>query len=309
MRWLMGVIALIALVVLGVLLLEMAGAAPAAWGRATAWILERQRAFHGALTAAMKAIAERPDASTAGWLVAASAFYGVFHAAGPGHGKVVLSGWLLARRHHLGRGVALAIASAFVQGLVAIAIVYGLVELAGWLPRETSSAVDWSERASFALVALIGIVLLARTTAAAVRRIRHDRDHVHGPDCGHVHVPGVDLIDRAVDPKAAVGVVLSIGLRPCTGAIVVLVFARALDMPWAGIAAVVAMSAGTAATVALLAVLVVVLRDRARSLAAGDGASLALATEVLGLVGGVILVAVGVSLLASSFAPPHPLGF
>ena len=60
-------------------------------------------------------------------------------------------------------------------------------------------------------------------------------------------------LERAGNWRTSLGVVFSIGLRPCSGAILVLVFARAVDLPLAGVAAVAAMSMGTAATVVMLA--------------------------------------------------------
>jgi len=48
-----------------------------------------------------------------------------------------------------------------------------------------------------------------------------------------------------------------VGLRPCSGAILVLVFALAQGLFWAGIAATLVMGLGTAITVASIAVLTV----------------------------------------------------
>ena len=88
----------------------------------------------------------------------------------------------------------------------------------------------------------------------------------------------------------------------------VLVFARAVGIPWAGLAGVAAMSAGTAATVMSLAALAVFARDRAVALAGRSGRQFALAANTVALAGGGLLVAVGGSLLAASFAPSHPFG-
>lgn len=106
---------------------------------------------------------------------------------------------------------------------------------------------------------------------------------------------------------------LSIGLRPCSGAVVVLVFARAVDLGWAGVAAVGAMSLGTALATSLLAWLTVHARDLARRLAEGAPerglARLAGLGTFVSLLGGLVILALGISLLSASFQPVHPLGF
>ena len=65
--------------------------------------------------------------------------YGVLHAAGPGHGKAVLTTYLLTHRQQLQRGIVMGISAAMLQGISAVVLVYGLIGLAGWLPRETES--------------------------------------------------------------------------------------------------------------------------------------------------------------------------
>jgi len=304
-----------------------------AWRRSMAWIMAEQKAFHDQLTGALKALGADGGLSAALWLVAGSAAYGVFHAAGPGHGKAVLTTYLLTNRDRLPRGMAMAVAAAFLQGLVAIVLVYGLVYLAGWVPRDAAVAVDWSERFSYALIAGLGLYLAWRAIRGLWPLViapsapdhvghhhhgDHDAGHAHGHDdhvhdescgCGHAHGPSAEQLEQAGDWRTTLGVVLSIGMRPCSGAVLVLVFARALQIPWAGVAGVAAMSAGTAATVMALAALAVFARDRAVALVGSRSAGgLAVAANTVALAGGALLIAVGVSLLSASFAPTHPFG-
>lgn len=305
-----------------------AGGLAGPWNRLVVWIFEEQARFHRLLTGALGALRDREGGAAlaaSATLVGASFLYGVFHAAGPGHGKAVIGTYLLTQRRQLRRGIALAVASSFCQGLVALLLVYGLIGLAGWLPRDSGLAVSWSERLSFALVAGVGLLLALRALRALWRRGRaspaaeaaqeHRHAHHHGgaegcPACAHG--PSAAELARAGDWRSGLGIVLSVGLRPCSGALVVLVFARASGLDAAGIAAVAAVSAGTAITVSALAWLAVNARDlagrvaeRSERLAAGRAALLG---ELAGLAGGLVILALGLSLLEASFAPVHPLG-
>ncbi len=295
---------------------------PTAWTAVVAGIAQLQQDFHRELIDALRALSESASVSAAWALIVASFLYGVFHAAGPGHGKAVISTYLLATDQDLRRGIALSAASSLFQGVVAVALVYGLIALAGWLPRDTTTAVSWSERASYALVVLLGMFLAWRGVRALIRRARArasardagygDASHDHGAHdhgaCGHVHGPSVTELRRASSLREMAGIVLSVGLRPCTGAVLVLVFARAADLAWAGLAAVAAMSVGTALTVSALAVAAV----KARSLVVsyGDHRSSAWAAvlDAVAIIGGAILVLLGISLLKTSLLPAHPLG-
>ena len=126
------------------------------WTQISIWVAEQQRDYHRELTTALKSLSEEGNWEATTALILGSFLYGIFHAAGPGHGKAVLTSYLLSHGENLRRTLTLATLAAFCQGIVALAVVYGLIYLAGWLPRETSTAVKWSERFSFFLVTALG---------------------------------------------------------------------------------------------------------------------------------------------------------
>lgn len=111
--------------------------------------------------------------------------------------------------------------------------------------------------------------------------------------------------------RSALPVILAIGLRPCTGAILVLLVAYSLGLRWAGIGAVLAMSLGTTATVSLLATAAVSFRHVAlrvfqRSRAASHHTGLVF--DLLGLLGGTAIGLMGVGLLQQGLSTAlHPL--
>ncbi len=283
----------------------LAATDPSLWSQFVAWAYTQQRIFHQELIEGLRALTNDSGAAAAWTLISASFLYGVFHAAGPGHGKAVLTTYLVTHREQMRRGVLLAVLAAFCQGLVAVTLVYGLIFLAGWLPKETKGAVEWSERASFALLMAMGGYLAYRAVRSALRRRRGRQAGC----CGHAHAPSSEQVAAAGNIKATLGVVLSIGLRPCTGAVLVLVFAQISGLVWAGVGAVAAMSLGTALAVSVMAFVAINARSLAGRLAGQHGGEgWLLSADVVALAGGTVLALIGYSLLQASFLPRHPLG-
>src|SRR5438128_12535098 len=133
--------------------------APAApMGGVLGWIFAKQAEFYRQFSGLIRAA--KADGSAVWSLVGLSFLYGIFHAAGPGHGKAVISSYLIANEETWRRGVALSFASALLQALVAVA----LVAIAAVLLNATAStmrgAVNAIEILSYALIVLIGVRLL-----------------------------------------------------------------------------------------------------------------------------------------------------
>ncbi|MDJ0891448.1 MAG: nickel/cobalt transporter [Gammaproteobacteria bacterium] len=282
--------------------------AVAIWDQAAAWVWSKQREFHRKLTRELRQLRGKHGV---GWaLVLMSFLYGVFHAAGPGHGKAVLTTYLLTHRQQLYRGVAMGAVAALLQGVTALLLVYGLIGFAGWLPRETQMASLWATRISFGLLVIVGLYVLARAAVSVVNGVqRWQRDarhghtgHTHGESCGCKHVPSVAEIDTAGSRRAAAGVVLAIGLRPCSGAVLVLILASVMDLAWHGALAVLAMSLGTAITIVTLAILATKAREWASAVVAHRSPLWALAGGGVGVLGGALLLLFGLLLLSTSFA-------
>jgi ABC-type nickel/cobalt efflux system permease component RcnA len=185
-----------------------------------------------------------------------------------------------------------------------------LVALIGWKRSDAQAAVGTLETVSFALIALLGLGLAARALWSFGRGITTSRAMAKAKEgCGHAHAPDLKQLDRPLNFKTFAAVVLSIGIRPCSGAVLVLLFAEVLGLRWAGIAAVLAMSLGTAATVGVLAALAVNFRRLAAVVAggAGGGRHFALAGQAVALLGGVLITALGASLFFGSLGTQHPL--
>jgi ABC-type nickel/cobalt efflux system permease component RcnA len=266
------------------------------------WINQQQQAFYRALAEAMKAM--REDDSKLWLLVGLSFAYGIFHAAGPGHGKAVISSYMVANEVALKRGILLSFLSALLQAITAIVVML----LAYFVLRGTSvsmtDAAWFLEISSYVFVTGFGAWLLWKKAGPAVLRLfgkrpthslsaahadhshcnhghlqhhthdSHDHHH-HGIEvcssCGHSHAPDPALIsgDR-FDWRTAWTAVAAVGIRPCSGALIVLSFALLNGLWVGGILSVLAMALGTAITVSILATLAVTAKNWAVYFA-GDG--------------------------------------
>jgi nickel/cobalt transporter (NicO) family protein len=244
-------------------------AAPAAGGFG-GWLLALQAGFYRELQQAVAALKQSGAAWTG--LVGLGFAYGVFHAAGPGHGKAVIAAYLVADDRALRRGFTLSLAAALVQALVALAVVGTLAVLLKATAMTMSLATNLVELASFAAVATLGAALTWRKAgrlAGLLALSRQPGAPVPELACDHAHLPGPDELGRLRSLRETAGVVLAAGLRPCSGAIVVLVFALAQGLFAAGIAATFAMALGTALTTGALAALAVLAKRTALRLAGG----------------------------------------
>jgi ABC-type nickel/cobalt efflux system permease component RcnA len=301
------------------------------------WIIEEQKQFYQLLTNAMTQL--KTDNRAFLVLGTLSFLYGIFHAAGPGHGKVVISSYVLANERQYRWGMMLSFTSAMLASLVAVLFIVIAASVLNLTGDAMGNAANWIGIGSYLMVALLGLWLMIRhvfgighhhhhheeaepddhhdhalarrhlyaaETEAPVRAQQsalarafetvggrptehdadhhhdraghahghdhhhhHDDDHSHQPRAGahsaaHSHVAVTPDQLRGGGWRESLGVVLAIGLRPCSGALVVLVFALSQGVLWAGIVSVFLMGLGTAITVATLATLAMTAKGVAR---------------------------------------------
>jgi nickel/cobalt exporter len=265
-------------------------------GGLAGWILHKQAEFYRMMSGAIRAA--KADGSAAWTLLGISFLYGIFHAAGPGHGKAVISSYMVANDETWKRGVALSFASAILQAFTAIAVVGILAVLLGATAKVMGDTVRVIEIVSYGLIVLIGLRLLWVKGRAFLKLLwpakvehahahhdhghdhhhhdhghahNHSHDHSHGhshahPDhdhgdeahaWGHAHAPEPSELKGRDWWKRGLAAIIAVGLRPCSGAIIVLVFALAQGLFWIGVASTFAMGLGTAITVAGIATIAV----------------------------------------------------
>jgi len=321
---------------------------PGAFGGIFGWVLRTQQSLQRDLATSVKGL-KGDHAMTGAFMLAALSFiYGVVHAVGPGHGKTIISSYVVANEETVRRGVIISFIAAGLQALTAIALV-GILAFA--LNASGMQINAWSnqlETVSYALIALVGAWLLTTQLIVIFRRWQesraeapsgkaahdhhhvhaehhhhhhhiHDRVHDHRHDHdrdhhGHHHAEG-KACHHIVDARELAGpfswrkilaVVFSVGIRPCTGAILVLVFALTQGMFWAGVAATLAMAIGTAITVAVLATLALGSREIALRLGGRSGAFANAVWTTCSLGGSALILLFGATLFVASLGPARP---
>jgi ABC-type nickel/cobalt efflux system permease component RcnA len=275
---------------------------PSLWSDPAAFVLATQQSFYQRISGAMSSLRSGPSWAAAWTLMLLSLGYGVFHAAGPGHGKTVISGWLLATEQQLRRGIIVSFASALVQALSAILIVSTLLFLVKAVGSAARSVAGVLETASYGLIALLGFYLLWQAMGMLwpSKPASLAAGHAHDANCGHAHLPTPRDLDRNWSLSKALSVSFAVGVRPCTGAILALLFANAIGIYWAGIAATFVMAVGTALTVSAIAIIAVLSKTTALSLLRGRQAWLDWTAFTLRLAGGLLITFLGATLFWGS---------
>src|SRR3981189_3177533 len=221
--------------------------APAeATGGIAGWLLQKQASYYREFTGMIRAA--KRDGSAAYGLLGLSFAYGIFHAAGPGHGKAVITSYLFPNRESWRRGVLFSFASALLQSSVAIAIVFIAAVLLGSTARVMGNAVRVVEIASYMMVAAIGLRMAWVKTRAFLAAWQAWRPNTavaafalagaggHGPtigefaghacaghvlpggqaSCGHSHGPEPDDLIGPGGWRRGLTAILAAGLRPCS---------------------------------------------------------------------------------------------
>jgi nickel/cobalt exporter len=305
-------------------------------GGLTGWLLNEQSQLTHLMSSHLKALSGDP---TAIWgLVGLGFAYGVFHAAGPGHGKAVIASYMMANDRALKRGIALAFLAAMLQGLVAVMLVgvaalifnatapemnqvanalafasySGIAAIGAWLVWKKGRALAMalgqflSHRTPIASGALYAgapwRAVSAPFPARTFRTIAPGDEIVEADDCGHAHAPDPRQLGDGFSWAGAAATVLAAGSRPCSGAILVLVFALAQNRFAAGVAATFAMALGTALTTGALAFAAVFAKSFAVRFAAGEQSRVTLIARGFEFAAALLVLGFGVALLLGSSA-------
>jgi len=349
------------------------GTAPVPVGGVVGWIFAKQAEFYRQFSGLIRA--SKADGTAAWSLMGLSFLYGIFHAAGPGHGKAVISSYLVANEETWVRGVVLSFLSALMQAIVAIAIVGVAAVLLHATAATMNSAVNWIETLSYLLIIVVGLRLLwvkgrafwaafrdlgrpvaavgaavtppgavhddhghdhehddhdhhghdhehAPAAATAAACCEHDHDHAHHDHdhhdhehCdhdhawGHAHAPEPEELAGPGGWQRGLSAIVAVGLRPCSGAILVLVFALAQGLFWVGAASTFVMGLGTFITVAVIASLAVGARSWASRMASARSGYGMLAMRGIEAGAAVVIIAFGALLLGGYIVNERMVGF
>jgi nickel/cobalt transporter (NicO) family protein len=332
------------------------GQAPAApVGGVLGWIFAKQAEFYRQFSGLIRAA--KADGSVAWSLFGLSFLYGIFHAAGPGHGKAVISSYIVANNETWMRGVVLSFASAMLQALVAVAVVGIAAALLSASAATMGRAVNIIEIVSYSLIILIGVRLLwvkGRAFLALLQTLHrpvavgaavtprhhhashhdhghhdhghhHDHEHYHDHEhhhhehadnqahedasaWGHAHAPEPEELAGPGGWKRGLSTIVAVGLRPCSGAILVLVFALAQGLFWTGVVSTFVMAIGTAITVAVIASIAVGARAWAQHVADARSGYGMLAMRGIEVAASIVVIAFGALLLTGYMVSERMVG-
>ena len=264
------------------------------WFEIQRWAVGEQRTFQNVMAGALRGI-QAGDPQAVWTLCSATAAYGFFHALGPGHGKVLIGGAALASGATLKRLSILTFLSSLAQAATAILLVGGLYFILQIGSADLADLTEtWLAPASYAAIAAIGAVLIFRGVRSW-HKISQAKQATHGC-CSHAHGPIFNDVATLTSTRDAVALIASIAIRPCTGALFVLVIAARFDAFVVGCLAVVTMGLGTAAFNLTVATSGVVAR-RLAGLVARDHKGMQAISATLHLTGGVLTSAISAGIL------------
>ncbi|WP_343562765.1 nickel/cobalt transporter [Kiloniella sp. b19] len=285
-----------------------------------------QQSFSAEISSAVRAMATEGLGGNAAWHMAWVSFlYGVFHAVGPGHGKAIISSYSLTHHVSVRKTASLAMISSCVQGLTAIVIVGGAwLILEGGVRSFSLSVEDALEPVSYGAFIAVGVFLMFRgfrNSEGHHHCCGHDHghshdhahsgcDHNHGHQDEHAHHEHHDHSRQSkheIRKRDFWLLISSVGIRPCTGALLVLILSFLLGEWWGGLMAVLAMSLGTGLTVSAIALTAKGIRVPLLWLVEDIGGNRLWVGRVIPVLGGGVIALFGGALLYDYWiTPAHP---
>ena len=271
------------------------------------WVRDTQRWINNEIAIYMADLAIDPSPAAIGFGLVLAFLYGAFHTVGPGHGKIVVISYFLSHPASVGRSLAMGSKIAFTHVISAIVLVtvadITIRVLIGGSPAE----IEGIRIASYAIIAVIGIWMFVRTLrkvlasrASAFGHDYHGHDHSHHGH-GHAHCCHLDHFDEKTAKRDQTVLSIAAGLVPCTGALLIMLFALANDLLLIGILLVVGISIGMAGAVSLIGMACIVARSLMTKVVNADSTTGGRVAMVLEFAGAIAITAVGVLFTAAAY--------
>lgn len=262
------------------------------WGAFIQWCLATQITLHRYLV--MYLLQLNNHQYTGGiWLLTGAFFYGVLHAIGPGHGKFVVTTYLSTNKESLLAARLVPFVGSLMQGVSAILFVFILAIGFNLASGDLSTSRWYVEKISAVMIGGFGAFLIYQALKSlrppTMKYLRFTAQHTHDEQCGcgH-HGVGQTLADNHW--KTRLGVILAIGARPCSGAIMILLFSNALGIVTWGIAAVMTMAFGTALSIMGLSLAVRYARNQTLAWFGPEHPALKWLAPAAKIAGGIVLI-------------------
>jgi nickel/cobalt transporter (NicO) family protein len=266
-------------------------------------IADWQRKINRYLGQQLQATTDQGGMTAAFTVLFASFIYGVLHAAGPGHGKMVVASYFTAKEAPLKTGILMGGVIATTQAVVAILMVAILSLMLNGSQLEIIDQTTLLEVVSYGLILAIGLymtygALTGKATCGHdhgdADEYHHEHDHTHSTEPKAKETWFARKVGHWLGPRGeviAVGMIS--GIRPCTGSILVLLFAAANGVFVLGIVASFMMAAGVAITISALGIGAIVLRRSVSGQDEEPSATRAFLSRSLSVVGSLAVAVMG----------------
>jgi len=205
--------------------------------------------------------------------------YGMLHALGPGHGKSIVVSYLITEqeRQRLRRGIFLGSSIAFLESISALSIVYGLYYFSmGRVRTQFEITGQRIQVFSYSIIILLGVFLLIRAFKSLQKGEQH---HC----CGHHYKTKGSRFSTA----------LAIGLIPCPGTMLLLVFCLSLNLPLLGVALTISMAMGMTVTISAIGIATIYSKHQLLKRLESRQRQYVLAEKLIALAGALLMVLIG----------------
>ena len=262
------------------------------WAAFLQWCLSTQITLHRYLVMYLLQL-NNHQYSGGLWLLTGSFIYGVLHAIGPGHGKFIVTTYLSTNQESQLAARVVPFLGSLMQGVSAILFVFILAVGFNLASGDLSESRWYVEKISALLIGAFGAFVIwqalksLRPRRLSVPGIKPLHDHDENCGCGH-HGVGHEIAQA--DWKTRAGVILAVGARPCSGAIMILMFANAIGIVTWGIFAVMTMALGTALSILGLSLAVRYARTRTIALFGEGSDQIRWLVPAVKIIGGVLII-------------------
>ena len=243
----------------------------------TRQFLKTQKDLRDKLVRYTRQFKKNPDLKIPTLLLLVAILYGTIHALGPGHGKLILGAYLLTEdRIRLRKSIFVSVFIAFAETTSAVLLVSGLFYLGRRFILKTANQFSlWIEAGAYALVVCVGGWLAWRH----IRKLLHRCDDHH---CHHHHHPTGNIYSALV-----------MGLIPCPGVIILMVFSHMFKVPWLGVLMAGGTAIGMSITLITVALIVIFMKKQTDKLSHSKRVNLSLLESLIPLFGATVMIVFG----------------
>lgn len=254
-------------------------------------INELQRELNSTLSSLSRKINQEKDISVFFLLLGIALFYGFIHALGPGHGKVIMVSYALSNPLKAKQGVLLGGFIAVIHTFSAIL----LVSILYYILKSTYSGYSQEPKRiisliSYGLIAGMGAFLIIKTVFIDILKLQKNNDNLE-----------IKSDEKNNKIQNLILPALIIGLIPCEGAVLILIFAISIDSYWLGILLTISMSIGMALTISIIGITAIYSKKGALKLISVQTGTVKIISIAIQFLGAIIILFFGLLLFLSKF--------